>query len=351
MGWAQQLLSSLRHPSFLFRHRHNTPFSSSPTVCQCPTPDHTAHCLPFKDLRAINTRWWQLTPHNHQGRDNNFFVQNHLCSELLSRCQWLSSSFHALRCGLYVAPALALSDCICHFMPSSSTLPAQGLPNQLKIQKYKIHNTILKTVPLLYLAVFVISCILCISRILLMIDWSAVWGSSCPPFVAWSVFEIQFTVCAVWEWMLHGVRGGESLPWARTTLAPIQGTLYSIGYRLIPIHLYCHTRIPIYGAHYISYIPLYLYIQGTLYCLPLCTYKYMPRNTVHPYMYRHVYLWHTIHLHPKLYKAQYIVYPYTYMYKYKYCTISNPSIFTGPTIPCSVFASGAFLWQMLPQNF
>ena len=160
MGWAQQLLSSLRHPSFLFRHRHNTPFSSSPTVCQCPSPDHTAHCLHFKDLRAINTRWWQLTPHNHQGRDNNFFVQNHLCSELLSRCQWLSSSFHALRCGLYVAPALALSDCICHFMPSSSTLPAQGLPNQFKIQKYEIHNTILKTVPLLYLAVFVISCIL-----------------------------------------------------------------------------------------------------------------------------------------------------------------------------------------------
>ena len=94
------------HPSFLFCKRHNTHAPHSPppppsSVCQCPSTDHTAHCVHFKDLRAINPRWWQLTPHNHQGRDNNFFVRNHLCSEqLLSRCQ---CSFHALRCGLYLA--------------------------------------------------------------------------------------------------------------------------------------------------------------------------------------------------------------------------------------------------------
>ena len=145
MGWywvtqvEQSSCSLLVHPSFLFcKQRHNT---HSSTVCQCPGPDHTAHCLHFKDLRAINPRWWQLTPHNHQGREYNFFVRNHLCSEqLLSRCQWLSSSFHALRCGFYLLSgrrALPLSDCICHFMPSSSALPAKGLPNQLKIQKWQ----------------------------------------------------------------------------------------------------------------------------------------------------------------------------------------------------------------------
>ena len=235
--WAQQLFSSWpRELLILWTSQHILPPSPS-TVCQCPRPDHTPHCVPFKDLCAINRRWWQLTPHNHQGRDNNFFVQNHLCSDLLSGCQWLSFSFHALRCGFYLGRALPLSDCICHFMPCSSALPAKGLSNRLKIPNYKIQC---------FSGFSVSGSVTVACTVHTVCEW-AFFGDWLLQFEGFPPLHIEWIICCVicfpdpihmrYEWMLHcymgvrvdatmGVWGGESLPWAAPPFHPYRAHFY-----------------------------------------------------------------------------------------------------------------------------
>ena len=119
-----------RTPELLIQRapQHGPP---PPTVCQCLALITQPIVRLSRTLGPSTPRWRQLTPHNHQGQDNNLFVRDHLCLEvLLCLCQqWLSFSFHALGCGLYVAvPSLYVAVFVIscpvplHFLPRASTL-------------------------------------------------------------------------------------------------------------------------------------------------------------------------------------------------------------------------------------
>ena len=74
-------------PSFLFNVRHNMDLPP-PTVCQCLALITQPIVRLSRTLGPSTPRWRQLTPHNHQGQDNNLFVQDHLCLVvLLCLCQ------------------------------------------------------------------------------------------------------------------------------------------------------------------------------------------------------------------------------------------------------------------------
>ena len=144
MPSAQQLLLySLEHQSFLFLVRHNMDLPP-PTVCQCLALITQPIVRLSRTLGPSTPRWRQLTPHNHQGQDNNLFVQDHLCLAVLLRLcqQWLSFSFHALGCGLYVAvPSLYVAVFVIscpvplHFLPRASTLEMKRIEQDLIVRK------------------------------------------------------------------------------------------------------------------------------------------------------------------------------------------------------------------------
>ena len=129
-------------PSFLFNVRHNMDLPP-PTVCQCLALITQPIVRLSRTLGPSTPRWRQLTPHNHQGQDNNLFVQDHLCLAVLLRLcqQWLSFSFHALGCGLYVAvPSLYVAVFVIscpvplHVLPRTSTLEVKQIELDLIVR-------------------------------------------------------------------------------------------------------------------------------------------------------------------------------------------------------------------------
>ena len=89
------------------------------------SPDHTHPivCLPRTFGRAINPLMAATyRSHNHQGRDDNLFVQNHLCRFSVD------SHFtpnRGLLCGRGALAVPRLYLLLCHFMPASPPLPAK----------------------------------------------------------------------------------------------------------------------------------------------------------------------------------------------------------------------------------
>ena len=130
-----------RTPELLIQRapQHGPP---PPTVCQCLALITQPIVRLSRTLGPSTPRWRQLTPHNHQGQDNNLFVQDHLCLVLLCLCQqWLSFSFHALGCGLYVAvPSLYVAVFVIscpvplHFLPRASTLEMKQIELDLIVR-------------------------------------------------------------------------------------------------------------------------------------------------------------------------------------------------------------------------
>ena len=130
-----------RTPELLIQRapQHGPP---PPTVCQCLALITQPIVRLSRTLGPSTPRWRQLTPHNHQGQDNNLFVRDHLCLVLLCLCQqWLSFSFHALGCGLCVAvPSLYVAVFVIscpvplHFLPRASTLEMKQIELDLIVR-------------------------------------------------------------------------------------------------------------------------------------------------------------------------------------------------------------------------
>ena len=139
MPSAQQLLLYSLELLIQRAPQHGPP---PPTVCQCLALITQPIVRLSRTLGPSTPRWRQLTPHNHQGQDNNLFVQDHLCLVLLRLCQWLSFSFHAFGCGLYVAvPSLYVAVFVIscpvplHFLPRASTLEMKRIEQDLIVRK------------------------------------------------------------------------------------------------------------------------------------------------------------------------------------------------------------------------
>ena len=80
-------------------------------------------CLPRTFGRAINPLMAATyRSHNHQGRDDNLFVQNHLCRFTVDS-HFTPNRGLLCDCGALAVPRLYLL--LCHFMPASPPLPAK----------------------------------------------------------------------------------------------------------------------------------------------------------------------------------------------------------------------------------